>query len=378
MSESEESLPSDVEEVAKDVVANLLPRKSKATYETAYTNFQKWCEDKKIKIEKKVSEKVLLAYFSNKSKVFKPSTMWSHYSMLRTTISINNNVDISKFTNLIAFLKRNADGYRPRKSKTFSKEDFSRFLIEADDHIYLGLKVIFIVGMAGGCRKNELLCMRTEDVSDCDSFIKISVPNTKTKIARIFTITEGDVAEINLIAVVRKYIQMRPRHVQNNRFFLGYRNGKCIIQPVGINTFSDIPKRIATFLGLQSPELYTSHAFRRSSATLLSDSGADLQTLKRHGGWKSNVVAESYVDESVENKRKIAMKILGKKTSTNIAVLNESTSASIRSNSYVTQIFNNDGNEASSLVLSENSEEQKAAVFRGNTFEHCTFNIYNK
>ncbi|KAK5649874.1 hypothetical protein RI129_000903 [Pyrocoelia pectoralis] len=98
-----DSLPSDVEEVAKAVVANLLPSKSKAAYETAYSNFQKWCGVKEINIEKTISEKVLLAYFSYKAKVFRSSTMWSHYSI--------------KFTNLIAFLKRNAEGYRQKKSK---------------------------------------------------------------------------------------------------------------------------------------------------------------------------------------------------------------------------------------------------------------------
>ena len=104
--------------------------------------------------ENTVSEKVLLAYFSQKAKVFKPSTMWSHYSMLRTTISLNKNVDISKFTNLIDLLKRNGEGYLPKKSKIFTRNDFNRFFIEADDHTYLGLKVIFITAIAGDCRKN--------------------------------------------------------------------------------------------------------------------------------------------------------------------------------------------------------------------------------
>lgn len=141
MSESEDSISSDIEEDAKAAISNLLPKKSKELYELAYKKFKNWCELKKVKM---VSENVLLAYFSNKSKVLKPSTMWSQYSMLRTTISINQNVDISKFMNLIAFLKRNSEGYRPKKSKIFTKEDFSRFLKEADDESYLALKVFIL------------------------------------------------------------------------------------------------------------------------------------------------------------------------------------------------------------------------------------------
>ncbi len=63
-----------------------------------------------------------------------------------------------------------------------------------------------------------------------------------------------------------------------------------------------MPKEIAIFLELQDIHLYTGLCFRCSSATILVDSGGDLLTLKRHGGWKSSTVAESYIDESIANK----------------------------------------------------------------------------
>jgi hypothetical protein len=44
---------------------------------------------------------------------------------------------------------------------------------------------------------------------------------------------------------------------------------------------------------------------------MLADTGADLLTIKRHGGWKSNTVAEGYIETSLENKKKVANKILG-------------------------------------------------------------------
>jgi hypothetical protein len=49
----------------------------------------------------------------------------------------------------------------------------------------------------------------------------------------------------------------------------------------------------------------------RSSATILVDAGGDILSLKRHGGWKSTTVAESYVEESIANKISISNKILG-------------------------------------------------------------------
>lgn len=214
-----------------------------------------------------------------------------------------------------------------------------------------------IIGIAGGCRKDELVRMLTEDVQDFDTYIKITIPNTKTKIQRIFTISEGDIEGVNLIEFVRNYIRLRPKHATNNRFFLGYRNGKCNIQPIGINTFADIPKRIATFLGLQNPDQFTGHCFRRTSATLLADSGADLLTLKRHGGWKSNVVAEGYVEESIKNKRKVSARILG-----------ESSLAGM--DSHEPHFITN------RIVAS--SKIENVPVFHDGKFENCTINIYNK
>ena len=54
---------------------------------------------------------------------------------------------------------------------------------------------------------------------------------------------------------------------------------------------------------------------RRTSATLLVDTGADITTLKRHGGWRSSTVAEGYIEDSLANKRNIGRKILPKNES---------------------------------------------------------------
>lgn len=63
------------------------------------------------------------------------------------------------------------------------------------------------------------------------------------------------------------------------------------------------------YLKLDNANLYTGHSFRRTSATLLADSGANITAIKRHGGWLSDKVAEGYIEESVGNKRKIGKMI---------------------------------------------------------------------
>lgn len=116
--------------------------------------------------------------------------------------------------------------------------------------------------------------------------------------------------------VYRKYCSLRPKNYESNRFFFKFNNGKACRQVVGIHHFGKMPQLVAIFLNLPNPELYTGHCFRRSSATILVDSGANLTTLKRHGAWKSSSVAEGYIEDSINNKIEVADRILKTRTIT--------------------------------------------------------------
>ena len=104
-------------------------------------------------------------------------------------------------------------------------------------------------------------------------------------------------------------MKARPESCPTDRFFLQYFKGKCTRQPIGINKFGAMPKDIALYLMLPNAEKFTGHSFRRTSATLLVDAGADITALKRHGGWKSNSVAEGYIADSLTNKKSIYKQI---------------------------------------------------------------------
>ena len=82
--------------------------------------------------------------------------------------------------------------------------------------------------------------------------------------------------------------------------------------------FGKVPSKIAQYLKLENG--------KDSSATFQADSGADVLTLKRHGGWKSNDVAELYVEESVEVEKKIADLILRGESSIISKVVKSNTS----------------------------------------------------
>lgn len=304
MEESNENDPfEDIEAAANRATLDLLPRKSRVQYDIAYNKFQKWCEAKGV--SGKYTENVFLAYFEEKAKVWKASSLWSNYSMIKSMLRINSDVDISKYFKLIAYLKRQAEGYRPKKSKILTGVQIDQFLKSALDDEYLLMKVVVIVGIFGACRREELCQLTVDDVEDMGTSLIIKIPDTKTNVSRSFTIIEKIYLDL-----YRKYVALRPANVGHRRFFLKYVKGKCTRNPVGINSFGKIPAAIARFLELPNPNLYTGHCFRRSSATLLADAGANLTTIKRHGGWRSSTVAEGYIEDSLENKNLIAQKLL--------------------------------------------------------------------
>ncbi|KAJ8935663.1 hypothetical protein NQ318_012825 [Aromia moschata] len=293
--------PPEIPDRAAAVSLNLLPQISRKKYETAYEKFLTWRKNSKIK---SFSENILLVYFEDISKTFKASTLWSQYSMLRTTINIEHNVDISTYPKLRSFLKRMSESYIPKKSKILTAEELQQFLNEAPDEMYLLIKVAVAIGVTGACRREELWKLKTDDLKDLNSALLVKIQNTKTKKSRTFTVT-GEFYNI-----YKKYAALRPLDMSENRFFINYRKGECTRQVVGINKFGGMAKQIATFLKLPNSHLYTGHCFRHSSATILVNAGGDLSTLKRHDGWRSSSVAENYIDDCITNKITVANKIV--------------------------------------------------------------------
>lgn len=129
----------DVKALAANAKELLLPSKSKHLYENTYTAYRKWCTTKKII---KTTEDSILAYFHSELECYKSSSLWTKYSMLRSTINLNERVDISKFPSVILYLKRKAEGHRPKKSHILTKENVDNFLIRADNKEYLLIKVM--------------------------------------------------------------------------------------------------------------------------------------------------------------------------------------------------------------------------------------------
>ncbi|KAJ8917082.1 hypothetical protein NQ315_013001 [Exocentrus adspersus] len=182
-------------------------------------------------------------------------------------------------------------------------KNVKNFLKKAANADFLFMKLVMIIALHGACQAEELRLLKVDNVEDSGRILVSTLHDTKTRKNRIFTVTSEN--GINGIELYRKYLNLRPKHVDHRRLFIYYKSGKCTVQPVGINTFYSIPKKIAVHLGLPEPNSFTGHCFWRTSATFLADSGAGIEILKRHGGWRSSGVAEAYVEDSIENKVKI-------------------------------------------------------------------------
>lgn len=129
--------PPEMRETAKEISKDLLPKQSKEVYEEAYRKFVEWKSANKAI----TSENCLKVYFKDLMEIYKPSTIWSIYSKLKSTIQIYEHIAIENFKELAALLSQNSRGYQGKKSKIFTTEQINTFLETAPDEIYLSYKV---------------------------------------------------------------------------------------------------------------------------------------------------------------------------------------------------------------------------------------------
>ena len=87
----------------------------------------------------------------------------------------------------------------------------------------------------------------------------------------------------------------------------GKKGGRFIKANIGKNTLSRFGVEFATELGLQDPECYTGHCWRRSCGTSASDAGVNVTTLMSLMGWASPKTAMEYVHKSRHSTLKMSM-----------------------------------------------------------------------
>uniref|UniRef100_A0ABD2XD93 Uncharacterized protein n=1 Tax=Trichogramma kaykai TaxID=54128 RepID=A0ABD2XD93_9HYME len=100
---------------AQRIKSNLLPTKSRGQYEKAYSAFIHW----KTENRRSSSEDDLLVYFDKLSALYKPPTLWSHWSKLKSLMILKENINLDQYLLLKNLLKIKSKGYKLKKSAVF-------------------------------------------------------------------------------------------------------------------------------------------------------------------------------------------------------------------------------------------------------------------
>ncbi|KAG4065838.1 hypothetical protein HA402_012516 [Bradysia odoriphaga] len=248
--------PNQMIETARVAVRDLVPQSSRERYEKMYNSFKAW---QAVNKSANISQTVLLAFFHEMAQKHKPSTLWAYYSMLKTTIRANDNLDIGQYVQLSVFLKSKASGYLPVKAGVFSLADIHKFIDDAPDELWLDVKVVCIFAVSGACSSHELPRIHLNDVENHGDMLLVRILKSKTKVDRSFTITGA------FRTVVQRYLALRRPGMEEQRFFINYQRGKCTNQVIGKNKFASMPRRIARYLNLPEPDSFTGHSFRKTS-----------------------------------------------------------------------------------------------------------------
>lgn len=92
--------------------------------------------------------------------------------------------------------------------------------------LFFCLKILLIFGIAGSCKSHELKRIRVSDVKEHGQMFSVNIPDTSKNraINRSFIINE------EFHSIVKKYMDLRPKDVPSDEFFITYRDGHCTKQ----------------------------------------------------------------------------------------------------------------------------------------------------
>jgi integrase len=211
--------------------------------------------------------------------------------------------------------------HQPNKAAILPAEGLSAFfareLTNNADLQDCAMTVVAFFGCLRGCELVNLEVSNLEEIAD-GIMIKVVRFKTTNNECRFLVPTVIQGSAISPAKILLNYLQVvKPWLTDKKQTRLWPRpiaSGFCV-QFRGKHHVAQVAKKIAVFLNLD-PEKYSGHSFRRSAATAAADAGISMINLKRFGGWKSDSVAASYVDNSLTATREAADLLLPTTSST--------------------------------------------------------------
>ena len=128
-------------------------------------------------------------------------------------------------------------------------------------------------------------------------------------------------------------------------------------------------KRVADAILLKDSVKYTPHCLRRTGATMMAEGGASVMNLKSYGMWKSDRVAQEYVEKSALNKDFLARTLKIGKDRSKIAKLEVGSDGSSefapRSPSNTPTVTDKAGRYVYNINMNDNASVSKSACALG-------------
>ena len=288
------------QQILEGATANIVQSTSRV--EKMYKRYQElwkeFCEFHEIEDER--NDEMLKKFFTELKKKYAASTLWVIYSCVNAHFIDKYGIKLNSMPRLNKYLKLITSHYVSKKSKIFNKEEVHRVLMFAmesgnpeDTLMGKGVSLMYY----GLLRMIDVLNVEVEDVKIMkNKGVVVSFNHQRKRNNPGFTF---HVPIIYLPLFQRYQRELNPYAKKTSRFLKNYNDRtKLRNQNAGRNAISRWITRMCEILGVPK-DGYTTHAFRRSAATNLADSGVSFINLKRHGQWTSDSVVEGYIANSL-------------------------------------------------------------------------------
>jgi len=241
----------------------------------------------------------LTEFFVAQGRSYSPSTLYVMFSCVNHYFITNFGFKLNSMLRLQRFLKVNTSTYVCKKSKVFTSEQIDTVLkvcAESTDkkHQLAGVGIaLMYYGLLRVCDSTKI---QKKDVShQYNGRVVIKFEHARKRRNPGFTYHVPSL----YAKLFQRYEADLPVHMTPEEKYLRLwvkQDGERT-KEVSCYTSKLFVKIACDILGLD-PTGYTTHCFRRSAATNLADAGVSFVNLKRHGQWKSDSVAESYIANS--------------------------------------------------------------------------------
>ena len=266
-----------------EILNDTLPGPSRDLYNKKWQEFKHFVGEKS-----KPEEGDYLQYFDHlhTEKKFKASTLWSTYSMLNSIHQREFGEKLQMFPRVTQLLKSYNAEYERKVASVFDKKSVDEYLSLTENTPYILVrKAVIAISLSGGLRTAELRELSFSDVVKKGDIYEVTLERKKQngeKKRSMFVIPSSLAVHVTnyFLAVSAALGDVSGPPIKGTPICKSTKMSKIVNQHMGKNMLYSIGKNVATRLGIENPDSYTGHCFRRTSATMAADGERPLNKCK--------------------------------------------------------------------------------------------------